>query len=203
GEEPWTAPRQFSLADEPWYAEFANSARVKTFMVLEWVSGTTLEEVFRLPPASRPSVPTLTEWFLQAANALQAVPAGGLAHRDVKPGTLRGTAEGALKLMDSGIARNQADVRTIMTATGRAVGTPAYMSPEQLREGDGEAGVGPATDVYSLAATFYELYTGTRCFGHATESAASVRTWKLGGRLPDRFRKPARGLPSALPTLPA
>ena len=49
GEEVWSAPRQFSLAGEHWYAEFAKSAPVKKYTVLGWVAGTTLDAVFRRP----------------------------------------------------------------------------------------------------------------------------------------------------------
>lgn len=193
GEEPWSAPRAFSLAGEPWFADWSRSAPVKAFIALEWVEGRTLEEVYRAAP--RPDVRALAAWFAAAADALAAVHSAGLVHRDVKPSNLMVAEDGVLKLMDFGIARTQRETATLLTTPGSAIGTPAYMSPEQLRAADAEAEVGPATDIYSLAATFYELFTGRRLFGHDTATARDVETRKLRGERPEAARRLARGLP--------
>jgi serine/threonine protein kinase/formylglycine-generating enzyme required for sulfatase activity len=201
GEEVWSAPRQFSLANEPWFSAFAKSAPVKTYISLEWVDGETLDSVFGRLPADRPTREMVIQWFIQAANALQTVHAAGLVHRDVKPGNLMVTADGHLKLMDFGIARSQGDLKTILTATGRTLGTPPYMSPEQLRGTASDAAVGPASDIYSLCATFYELFTGTRLYRHDTETAERVNTRKLTGELPERPSKHIPGLPWEIETI--
>jgi WD40 repeat protein/serine/threonine protein kinase/tetratricopeptide (TPR) repeat protein len=201
GEAVWSPPRQFSLTAEPWYAEFARSASVKTYIALEWVDGATLEEVFRRPLETRPGLRTLLEWFVQAADALQAVHAVGLVHRDVKPGNLMESADGAIKLMDFGIARSQGELQTIQTATGRVLGTPAYMAPEQIRAVDAAAEVGPAADIYALCATFYELFTGTRLFRHDTESLEAVTARKLARERPENPRRLAHGLPWEIGTI--
>ncbi|MFK8022613.1 MAG: protein kinase [Ilumatobacter sp.] len=91
--------------------------------------------------------------------ALDHAHARGVLHRDVKPENLMYDMSGTVKLADFGIARAlDQDVRR--TATGMVVGTPAYMSPEQVR---GET-LSEASDVYSVAVMAYELLTGTLPF---------------------------------------
>ena len=201
GEETWRWPRSFSLSGEPWFEKFSRSAPVKTFIALEWIEGETLESLYQKRLKNPVALEQQMRWFLQAANALSAVHGTGLIHRDIKPGNLMVNAEGTIKLMDFGIARTQSEERTIQTTTGKTIGTPAYMSPEQIRAADAEAEVGPGTDIYSLCATFYELCTGTRLYHHDRESAETVKTQKLAGRMPDSPRKQVKGLPWEVETI--
>ena len=214
GQETWSAPRSFSLAGEPWFELFSKTAPVKTFIALEWIEGRTLDEVFRASvkfPQDKPSLSTLARWFGAAANALSAVHAAGLIHRDIKPlnlmvttGSLTkdgGMAEGQIKLMDFGIARIQKAERTLVTEAGKALGTPAYMSPEQLRAANTEGEVGPGSDVYSLAATFYELVTCQRLYHHDTATLDEVQTMKMSGRRPVRPKVVVKGLPWEIETI--
>src|SRR5262249_33706455 len=159
---------------EPWYQEWERSAKVKWFIALEWIYGQTLDAVFRRSAEERPDLPTLVEWFAQAAEGLAAMHDNRLVHRDGKPRNLRQTSGGRIKLMDFGIARTQDESESLRTATRHALGTPAYMSPEQLRASEAASMVGPASDVYSLCATFYELFTGERLFRHREDDAATV-----------------------------
>jgi serine/threonine-protein kinase len=102
---------------------------------------------------------------LACCAALEEAHEHGLLHRDIKPENLLYDAKGVVKLADFGIAR----VRTTegrRTATGMVIGTPAYMSPEQVR---GEE-LTPASDVYSVGVMAYELLTGTLPFPGATTS---------------------------------
>ena len=203
GHATWTAGPASEL-DPDWLANFRQSAPAKTFIALEWIDGRTLEQVYRAGrdnPAAWPGVRTLAEWFAQAAGALAAVHATGLIHRDVKPSNLMVTADGAVKLMDFGIARSQDGNRTLMTATGHVCGTLAYMSPEQVRAADSEALIGPASDIYSLCATFYELFTRTRLLQHDTQGPATIHTLKLSGAAPQRPRTLATGVPWEIETI--
>lgn len=195
GSEIWSAPRQFSLTGEQWFVDhFKDGARRRHFLVLEWLDGETLEAHVsrRAKKAATPDA-LLSEWFAQAASALGAVHASGLIHRDVKPSNFM-ISGGALKLMDFGIARSQSEDRTLLTETGAAIGTRPYMSPEQLIAKDAESEVGPLSDLYSLCATFYELFTGRRLYDHNRKSADAVRIDKVGGRPPPRMRALRRGL---------
>ena len=201
GEERWSAPKQISLMDEEWFQAFHKTAPIKTYMALEWIDGETLEEVYQRGGADAPDVRQLASWMAEAAGALTAVHGAHLIHRDVKPGNLMVTEDRGLVLMDFGIARSQDEGRTLLTATGTAVGTPAYMSPEQLRAVDADAEVGPQSDVYSLCATFYELFAHERLYHHDTEAPETVRTQKVEGHRPELPRLLAKRLPWEIRTI--
>jgi len=94
----------------------------------------------------------LIGYIADAADALEAAHQGGVIHRDIKPGNLMVTRDGALKIMDFGVARVSDVART---RTGMILGTPSYMSPEQI---SGRR-LDPRTDVYSLGVTLYHLLT--------------------------------------------
>jgi serine/threonine protein kinase len=134
----------------------------RLIMILELVEGESLEEKLR---AGAIDAATATGWTAQTLSALDFAHRHGVIHRDIKPANLLITPEGTVKLTDFGIARSNSAAR--LTGTGMAVGTLAYMSPEQIRS----APVDARSDIYSLGLTFYEMVTGRRAVEADTEHA--------------------------------
>lgn len=103
--------------------------------------------------------------LLACCAALDFAHGAGVLHRDIKPENLLFDAKGVVKLGDFGIAR-AVDANIRRTATGTVIGTPAYMSPEQVRGED----LTPASDVYSVGIMAYELLTGRFPFDESTSA---------------------------------
>src|SRR4029453_17956198 len=93
----------------------------------------------------------------QAGPAPAPAPEVGLVHRDIKPGNIMISPDGQPVLLDFGLARDVEDAGHTLTETGAIMGTPAYMSPEQLRAQRDKTD--RRTDVYSLGVTLYECLT--------------------------------------------
>lgn len=204
GRGRWRAPRAISLDEEAWYREvFKGKAAEKSYLVLEWLEGESGADLYERGSRGRPAatVPALTEAFAQTAGALAAVHGRGLIHRDIKPSNLMFTAAG-VKLLDFGIANSKTEAETSLTGERGRLGTLAYMSPEQLEAEDAEAEVGPASDIYSLCATFYELFTRTRLYDHdARGGLASSESARRMGVAAEPPRRRAPGLSWELETL--
>lgn len=130
------------------------------FLVMEIVKGHPLNEVI----AERAPLPVAqaAAWIRTAADALAAAHERRVIHRDIKPHNLMLTDRGEIKLMDFGIAR--ASNSATLTATGTAMGTPAYMAPEQV--GDSRR-VDERADIYSLGIMLYEMLAGKVPFDDA------------------------------------
>ncbi len=135
------------------------------FLTMELVNGKSLETVIdgRGLPLER-----VTQFGTAVAGALAAAHEKGIVHRDLKPANIIVSDSGATKVLDFGLSKigqhadASADVSATMLATqvGVVVGTPAYMSPEQV---SGQA-VDQRTDIFSLGVILYELVTGVRPF---------------------------------------
>lgn len=125
-------------------------------MVMEFVRGETLEAIVQR--SGKIAWQRAFELAAAVADALDHAHDKGVVHRDIKPANVMLTRQGVVKVMDFGIARILG--RSRQTRVGAAVGTPMYMSPEQLRgeEVDGRS------DQYSLGAVIYELITGRMAF---------------------------------------
>jgi eukaryotic-like serine/threonine-protein kinase len=126
------------------------------FLVMEYVDGESLSR--RLHRFGRLDPIRTMALVAQAADALQAAHDRGVVHRDIKPGNLLVTADDTLVLTDFGIARSAAS--TPLTATGAVIGTPSYLSPEQVLGKPATA----QSDVYALGVVAYECLTGRRPF---------------------------------------
>jgi hypothetical protein len=156
--------------------ELASDAH-DVYLVSELVRGRTLAELLRAGAIADRDVARIG---MELCDALGHAHARGVIHRDVKPGNVMVLADpaagaGSAKLADFGVAHVAAG--DPLTRTGDVVGTLAYMAPEQA---DG-AGVTPASDVYSLALTLYEAWTGRNPV-RAGGPAATAR--RLGRPLP-------------------
>jgi eukaryotic-like serine/threonine-protein kinase len=131
---------------------------VLPFIVMEYVEGRTLRDILRTEgrlPARR-----AMEIVADVCAALDFSHRNGIIHRDVKPGNVMITPQGAVKVMDFGIARAVANSSATVTQTANVIGTAQYLSPEQAR---GEA-VDARSDVYSTGCLLYELVTGVPPF---------------------------------------
>jgi serine/threonine protein kinase len=154
----------------------------RPYVVLELVAGATLAD--RLQTGALPP-PAVAELGMAVADALASVHERGVVHRDVTPANVLCGDDGRVRLADFGITRLVDEGR--WTDTSVALGTPAYMAPEQVRGLDAT----PAADVYALGLVLLEALTGRRAYegtGVETALARLVRSPDARTRVPSAWR---------------
>jgi formylglycine-generating enzyme required for sulfatase activity/dienelactone hydrolase len=169
------------------------------FIVTELLEGESLREVLNRGPV--PVASTL-DYAQQIVDGLAAAHARGITHRDLKPENLFVTSDGRVKILDFGLAKlrdwdaggdlaSDVPTRPLDTVPGTTLGTPAYMSPEQVR---GEV-AGPTSDVFSIGVVLYEMLSGRRPFRGSTPAEMSAAILRDN---PPPLEKLGSGAPAAL-----
>jgi len=136
------------------------------YIVMELVRGTDLKAVVKQRGALDPI--KVAEYGVQVCAALTVAHGYGIIHRDIKPQNIVLTPDGAIKVMDFGIARA---VDSDATQTGSVLGTAQYVSPEQAQG----RRLGPESDLYSLGVVLYELSTGRLPFDGDTPVSVALK----------------------------
>lgn len=152
------------------------------FLVMEYIAGQTLEQY--LDPAKL-SIKRACAWAADLASALAMAHQAGIIHGDVKPGNILVTAEGKVKLGDFGVAR----FVTQASDSGRLLGTPAYLAPEQI---NGEP-PDPRSDQFALGIVLYQMLTGVRPFEGASVGAVCAQILNATPQPPSRYHPAISG----------
>jgi len=162
------------------------------YLVMEFIEGTTLEKLLapQAPgkPALRRPLREALDIAVQVADALDYAHRRNIIHRDIKPANILVNTDGKAKIADFGIAKL---VGTQMTHTGLLVGTPAFMSPEQITGGR----VDNRSDIFSFGIVLYWMFTGVKPFaGQAITEVA----YKVVHAMPTPIRQINADLPVEL-----
>ena len=162
----------------------ADPDRSTVYMVMEWVNGRLLREIMResgpLPPDRAARI------LLGICEALEYIHTHGVVHRDLKPENIMVDEQDRVKLIDFGIAGQEGARRLTFAKLTNLMGTPDYISPEQVKgkRGDGRS------DVYALGVMLYEMLTGQVPF-HGPNAFAIMNDRLLNNPTPPRELNPA------------
>jgi serine/threonine-protein kinase len=139
----------------------------EVYIAMEYIEGTPLADMIK---EKRLDVKEVVEFGVQIAETLEYAHKKGVVHRDIKPSNIIVQPDGRIKITDFGIARIEDSNASLQTLAGETIGTPSYMSPEQVlgQTVDGRC------DLFSLGVVLYELSTGKRPFGGEGKTLATV-----------------------------
>jgi len=137
---------------------FTDADRSRMYMVMEWVDGRLLRQILNEQrPLPHDRAVKIARRIL---DTLQYIHDRGVVHRDLKPENVMVDDDDNIKLIDFGIASNASSRRLTFAKLSQTMGTPDYISPEQVRGGRGDA----RSDIYSMGAMLYEMLTGKAPF---------------------------------------
>lgn len=161
------------------------------YIAMEFVDGISLEDLIKKKKQICPMAALII--LNEVAKGLKYAHDKGVVHRDIKPDNVLISKGGRVKLVDFGIATARKDNEEEITHTGAVMGTPAYMSPEQLAS---TKSVDKRSDIYSLGVMFYKMVTGVRPFpsNFTAEAISSItkghyeKPEKLNPDIPKLFR---------------
>ncbi|HEX2688139.1 MAG TPA: protein kinase, partial [Kofleriaceae bacterium] len=158
------------------YVSHGETASRELFLVMEWLDGEDLKDRLERAPLTMSEAVTLAT---RVAEAMGVAHARGIVHRDIKPSNLflPGGRIEQVKILDFGIALKEG--RTQLTQTGRVVGTPGYMAPEQARS---HGQIDARVDVFALGCVLFQCLTGTPAF--EGDSAVAILGKILFGETP-------------------
>src|ERR1039458_6126252 len=137
---------------------FDGEERSRLYMVIEWVDGRLLRSILNQDPSRERKLPIdrAVHFALQIYDALDYMHAHGVVHRDLKPENIMVDDEDRIKLIDFGIAMKEDARRLTYVTMTPALGTPDYISPEQVKGQRGDQ----RSDIYALGVMLYEMLTG-------------------------------------------
>ncbi len=156
------------------------------FIAMEFVDGIDLEKLLEMGQVL--SLQAKLDIIIDVLTGLSFAHKRGIIHRDIKPANIRVTEDGRAKIMDFGVAHLAS---SSMTNTGSFLGTPSFMSPEQITEGK----TTPATDIFAVGGVLYQLLTHLKPFEGTT---LQNLFFKIITEKPKRVSELMPGLPNAL-----
>jgi len=161
---------------------FPDEKRSRIYMVMEWIDGHLLRDDMRGQPLPAGRAANVTA---RVCDALDYIHANGVVHRDLKPENIMVDADDNVKLIDFGIAGNEGSRRLTFAKLSNVMGTPDYISPEQVKgkRGDGRS------DIYAMGVMLYEMLTGKVPFS-GSNAFATMNERLLNNPVPPREVEP-------------